>query len=113
MSILFFILPSIIFVFALSNIVYPLFYAYPKAKKLERSGKLIKPIPLKTFFIPSFIWLFILLLSYIVTKNYFIEYQSHVIASFVIAFIYVIFQIPKKNKDLEDDFIKSWKTYLK
>ncbi|MBN2616598.1 MAG: hypothetical protein JXR71_12975 [Bacteroidales bacterium] len=38
--------------FAFSQIVYPLFSALPKAKKLEREGKLIKPVPITTFIIP-------------------------------------------------------------
>jgi hypothetical protein len=42
--------------FAFSQIIYPLFSALSRAKRLEREGKLTKPIPIATFIVAPVIW---------------------------------------------------------
>ena len=43
-------------VFASSNIILPLLWAWPKARRLYREGMLTRPIPTWRFLIPFFIW---------------------------------------------------------
>ncbi|MDP3985245.1 MAG: hypothetical protein Q8P82_00635 [bacterium] len=99
--------------FAFSQIVYPLFSALPRAKKLEREGKLIKPIPIATFIIAPIIWSVLLIGSIWLVDNYFSEYIKlyYIVLGFIL--FVVIAQIPKQNRDLEADFKDSWKQYLK
>jgi hypothetical protein len=99
--------------FAFSQIIYPLFSAWPRAKKLQREGKLIKPIPIATFVVAPIIWGFLLLGSILIINNYFSDYTKlyYIVLGFIL--IVVIAQIPKQNRDLEADFMDSWKKYLK
>jgi len=99
--------------FAFSQIIYPLFSAWPRAKKLQREGKLIKPIPVATFIVAPIIWAFLLLGSILIVNNYFSDYTKlyYIVLGFIL--IVVIAQIPKQNRDLEADFMDSWKKYLK
>lgn len=99
--------------FAFSQIIYPLFSAWPRAKKLEREGRLIKPIPIATFVIAPIIWGLLLVSSILIVNNYFAEYSKlyYIVLGFIL--IIVIAQIPKQNRDIEADFMDSWKKYLK
>ena len=99
--------------FAFSQIIYPLFSAWPRAKKLQREGKLTKPIPIATFVVAPIIWGFLLLGSILIVNNYFSDYTKlyYIVLGFIL--IVVIAQIPKQNRDLEADFMDSWKKYLK
>lgn len=99
--------------FAFSQIIYPLFFAWPRARKLQREDKLIKPIPIKTFIIAPVISGFLLFGSILIVSNYFAAYTKlyYIVLGFIL--IVVIAQIPKKNRDLEADFKDTWKKYLK
>jgi protein-S-isoprenylcysteine O-methyltransferase Ste14 len=100
-------------IFAFSQIIYPLFFAWPRAKQLEREGKLIKPIPIVTFIVPPIIWGILLIGSIWFINNYFAEYSRIYYIVLGFTFIVVVVQIPKQNKDLEEDFKYSWRQYLK
>ena len=99
--------------FAFSQIVFPLFVAWPKAKKLERENKLKKPIPVYTFLLPVLIWSVLLIGSIILVQNYFAEYLKlyYIVLGFI--FVATVAQIPMKNRDLEADMQDSFKPYLK
>jgi len=99
--------------FAFSQIIYPLFSAWPRAKQLEREGKLKKSIPIATFIVAPIIWSVLLLGSIWVVNNYFSAYTKLYYIALVFILIVVIAQIPKQNRDLEADFKDSWKQYLK
>ena len=99
--------------FAFSQIIYPLFSAWPRAKQLEREGKLIRPIPISTFLIAPVVWAALLAGSIWLVNNYFGQYAKlyYIVLGFIL--VVVIAQIPKQNRDLEADFKDSWKQYLK
>lgn len=99
--------------FAFSQIIYPLFSAWPRAKRLEREGKLTKPIPITTFVLAPIIWGALLAGSIWLVNNYFADYTKlyYIVLGFIL--IVVIAQIPKQNRDLEADFRDSWKQYLR
>ena len=99
--------------FAFSQIVFPLFVSWPRAKKLERENKLKKPIPFYTFLLPVLIWSVLLIGSIILVRNYFVEYLKlyYIVLGFI--FVVTVAQIPMKNRDLEADIQGSFKPYLK
>ena len=99
--------------FAFSPIIYPLFFALPRARKLERENKLKRSIPIYTFIIPPLIWGTLLVGSILLVKRYFMEYQKLYFICLVFILIVMIAQIPMRNKDLEADFKASYKKYLK
>ena len=99
--------------FAFSQIVYPLFSAWPRAKRLEREGMLIRPIPIATFIIAPIVWGVLLAGSVWFVDKYFFEYANHYYIALGFILIVVIAQIPKQNRDLEADFRDTWKRYLK
>ncbi len=99
--------------FAFSQIIYPLFSAWPRAKRLEHEGKLIKPIPITSFVITPVIWGVLLATSIWFVNNYLADYTKlyYIVLGFIL--VVVIAQIPKQNQDLEADFKDSWREYLK
>ena len=103
----------IVGLFAFSQIIYPLFSAWPRAKRLEREGKLIKPIPTATFIVAPIIWGALLAGSIWLVNNYCYDYTRPYYITLGVIFVVVIAQIPKQNRDLEADFKDTWKQYLK
>lgn len=99
--------------FAFSQIIYPLFSAWPRAKRLEREGKLKRPIPVLSFIIAPIIWGALLIGSIWLVNNYLAEHMRlyYIVLGFIL--VVVVAQIPKQNRDLESDFKDSWKQYLK
>jgi len=100
-------------VFDFSNIVYPIFSARPRAKKLEREGKLVKPIPEATFFVAPIVWGAVLIGTIWLVRTYFQEHSLAYELTLFVAFLIVCAQIPRRNKDLEADFATTWGEYLK
>ena len=113
MGIVIFIIGLVFGLFAFSQIIYPLFSAWPRAKKLERERKLKRPIPISTFLISPLIWGILMLVSVWAVGNFFPDNLSAYYISLVIILFVVIIQIPKQNRDIEADFKNSWKQYLK
>jgi len=99
--------------FAFSQIVYPLFVAWPRAKKLERENKLKRPIPVYTFLLPVVIWSVLLIGSVVLMRSYFPEHLRlyYIVLGFI--FVVTVAQIPMKNRDLEADVQDLFKRYLK
>jgi len=98
--------------FAFAQILFPLFFALPKAKKMEQENRLIKPIPKRSFIIAPIIWAILLFLIILLVNIFIPSYSIHCYISLAIAFIIEIIQIPLKNKDLQDDFNTTWKSYI-
>lgn len=99
--------------FAFSQIIYPLFTAWPRARQLKREGKLKRSIPIASFIIAPTIWAILLFGSIWIMNKLFPEYvKLYYIALGFILFV-VVAQIPKQNSDLDADFRDSWKEYLK
>jgi len=99
--------------FAFSQIIYPLFSAWPQAKRLELEGKLVKPIPISTFIVAPIIWSVLLAGSVWVVNSYFGEHLRPYCIGLGFIFVVVVVQIPKQNRNLKTDFKATWKQYLK
>jgi hypothetical protein len=98
---------------AFSQIIYPLFVARPRAKRLEREGGLKKPIPNNTFFTAPFVWGALICVSIWIVARYMDRHLILYLCVLGVMLIVVAVQIPKKNKDFEADFKETWKEYLK
>lgn len=96
-----------------SQIIYPLFSAWPRAKRLERDGKLVKPFPIATFIVAPIVWGVLIAGSIWIVNNYFSRYSTLYYIVLGLMLIIVVLQIPKKNRDLDADFMDTWKQYLK
>lgn len=99
--------------FAFSQIIYPLFVAWPRASRLGGEGKLKKPIPMATFLVAPIAWSALLCGSIVAVNEYFGDYLKLYYGVLGVMLVVVIAQIPKKNRDLEADFKDTWKEYLK
>ena len=99
--------------FSFSQIIYPLFSFWPRAKRLEREGKLVQPIPIATFIVAPIVWGALLAGSIWLVNNYFDEHANLYYIALGVILVVVIAQIPKQNRDLEVDFKETWKRYLK
>ena len=113
MGIVIFVIGLVFGLFAFSQIIYPLFSAWPRAKKLEREGKLNRPIPISTFLIAPIIWSILMWIFVWAVDKFSPDNLNIYYTSLVIILLVVIIQIPKQNRDLEADFKDSWKQYLK
>lgn len=99
--------------FSLSQIIYPLFYSMPRAKRLEREGALIKPIPLNYFFIAPMTWGCILFASIWLVSTFSPNYINLYLTTIAGTCVIVIAQLIKKNPDLEEDFNDTMGRFLK
>lgn len=113
MGIVIFVIGLVFGLFAFSQIIYPLFSAWPRAKRLEREGKLKRPTPISTFLIAPIIWGVLIWASIWVIGKFWPDNLNIYYISLAIILFVVIIQIPKQNRDLEADFKDSWKKYLK
>ena len=104
---------AIFSLFALSQVIYPLFSAWPKARKLARENKLKRKIPIITFVFAPVFWGLLLFGSILLVNNNFSEFSQMYYITLIFILIVVIIQIPKQNRDLEADFKDSWGKYLK
>ncbi len=99
--------------FGFANIIYPLFVAWPKAKRLEKEGKLIKPIPVLSFILAPIVWTILVVLSIWLINRFVPGLILLYLIELGIIFIYIIVQIPRKNRLIDADFEETWKSYLK
>jgi len=113
MKIVIVVLGLIFGLFAFSQIIYPLFSFWPRAKRLEREGMLVQPIPIATFVVAPVVWGALLAGSIWLVNNYFDEHAKLYYIALGVILVVVIAQIPKQNRDLEADFKETWKRYLK
>jgi hypothetical protein len=113
MGIILFIIGLGLGLFGFSQIIYPIFFVLPKITKLRKENKLKKPIPMYTVLLAPIIWTILIIVSILIVQNYFSNYRNTYLIAFGIMLVVVIAQIPKKNKDLEVDFMETWKDYLK
>ena len=96
-----------------SYIIYPLFLTWPTAKKLEREGKLIKPIPFLTFVYQPIVFSALLVGSVFFINNFPLIVLVLYLIVIALALTKVIVQFPKNNPNVESDFEDIWSKYLK
>jgi len=100
-------------IFSLSQIIFTLFSAWPRARRLQRENALARPIPVESFIIAPVIWMAITLFIFWAIYKFTPENKKVFNIAIGISAFMVVLQIPKKNKSLEDDFKSIWGRYLK
>ncbi|HBK33785.1 TPA: hypothetical protein DEP34_03220 [Candidatus Uhrbacteria bacterium] len=99
--------------FALSNIIFPIFYSIPKSIQLHKSNKLIKRIPLIQLVAPSILWALITLGLLWLIHQVSPGQQEVFLSAMLFALVSMLFQVKKTWRDLELDFNSTWREYLK
>jgi tetratricopeptide (TPR) repeat protein len=107
------IISMIISIFLLSNILLSIFYTIPRISKEKRKNNLVKKIPIgKIVWVPLILLLILCSGVYLIYKylpNYFIE----ILIGVGIGILMHVARIGKQNSDMEDDFRRYFKNYLK
>jgi hypothetical protein len=110
---LFLIISLGIGIFAFSNIILPIFYVIPRLKREKREGNLLKKVPIFKVLYPILFWITVLILV-IQYAKYNLEKSFTIICiGFSLSAIAIIITLIKKNPDMDDDFKRNFKEYLK
>ena len=90
----------------------PLFWAWPKARRLQRERRLSRPIPVGQFVVPATIWIVILFASYWFVSWVFTDTNSYVLGILIGSFQTgrLIFQ---PNPAMDADFDSAYAPYLR
>ena len=99
--------------FAASNILLPIFWAWPKARTLQRNGRLFKPIPATRFVAPATFWTALLATSAILIGGGMPpdDGTSYLFGVFI-GTLQTGRLIFNPNADMEADFKKTYEAYL-
>jgi hypothetical protein len=100
-------------VFPISNIILPIFYTFPRIRAYKIAGSLEKEIPLIKIFWPPLFWSIILFFVLRFVDSYFQNYLLEIYLGLVFASIKIINSIIKKEPSQYEDFLNSYKQYLK
>jgi hypothetical protein len=102
----------VIGVFAASNIVLPLLWAWPKARRLERVGGLTSPIPTFRFVVNPLLWTVMLFGTYFVATRASNDAAWYA-AGLTVAFAQIVRLLFSPNLDMEADFKSAYAGYLR
>ncbi len=117
MKAIFLIIGLVFGLFAFNQIIFPLFFTLPRVIRLKRKDKL-KPIPISKFFFRVFlspnIWGLLLFGAMLLLYIYLPGYLYTFLIGLLIALTVIFVQFFLKNKEeLEAEFHKVWKDYLR
>lgn len=100
-------------VFAASNILLPLFWAWPKARRLSREGKLVRDIPAARFVTAPLIWTAILAVLAGLAFRLSSGLGSGLILGLLAGAAQIGGLVSKPNEHMEQDFADTYSEYLK
>jgi hypothetical protein len=100
-------------IFAASNIVLPLLWSWPKAQRLNREGRLVRPIPAGIFFVAPMVWGALVLGSMVLVSAVFPSAWIGYASALAIGFGQSIRLVWSPNDDMEADFAATFGSYLK
>jgi hypothetical protein len=98
---------------AASNIVLPLFWAWPKAHRLSQEGRLVQNIPVARFLTAPFIWTVILILFIGIAFWFSSSLGSGLAVGLMVGAAQVGTLVAKPNEHMEQDFRDAYGEYLK
>ena len=107
-----FFISGIIGLFAISNIILPLFYTIPRLNREKRIGNLKKKVPFIMIIWSPIIWLIILIIGIYILWMNFPEIMIYVYIGLGFAFIMILKRLLSNHKDLNEDFINTYKEHL-
>jgi len=100
-------------VFAASNILLPLLWAWPLAQRLYRAGRLAKEIPATRFVVAPVFWTVILFLSIVAYWKVFPAYGIAYLLGLLAGWIKISALVNKPSKSMEEDFAATYREFLK
>lgn len=109
----FFAISFIVSVFALSNILLPIFYTLPRIRQEKKKNNLIKKVPILMLIWAPASWTIILGFALYYSLKYFPNHKIEIYIGIAVSFFSLLSQIGKKKTDMEIDFSRTYKEYLK
>ena len=100
-------------VFAASNILLPLLWAWPKARRLSREGKLVRDIPAARFLTAPLIWTAIVAVLGGIALWLSFGLGSGFVVGFMAGAVQISGLLSKPNEHMEQDFTDTYGQYLK
>ncbi len=98
-------------VFGFSNILLPVLWAWPKARRLQRQGRLVMPIPARRFLIAPLVWALLILGSLWLVSSL-VDPFGYALG-LVIGFVQIVKVALKPNEYMEADFSDTFGEYLR
>jgi hypothetical protein len=97
--------------FAFSNIIGPLFFAWPRLKKAKKTGKLAKSYSMFTLVSAPIFWSALVVGSCWIVGNFMNEYLNLYLIVLGLDLLIMFFVLLKKDQDWESDFKSSYGKY--
>jgi hypothetical protein len=113
MDLVLFIVGWVFGLFAFSQITYPLVTLIPKVRRLLQDDQYQKTMLLYLLLLAPSIWTVVLVSSVILVFRYYAAYSKSYLAGLGIVFVLVLFNLYKRNREIEDDFIFRLKNYIR
>jgi len=113
LSFLIIIVSMIISIFLLSNILLSIFYTIPRIAKEKRQNNLLKRIPISKILWAPFTFSIILGFGIYLTYHYLPKNVTEVFIGIGMGVLIHASRIGKKNSDMDEDFRRFFKAYLK
>src|SRR5579859_4599090 len=108
----FFAISFIISVFALSNILLPIFYTLPRIRLEKKKNNLIKKIPLIMLIWAPVTWTIALSFGLYYSINHYPSHKAEICIGVGISLFSLLKRIGKRNNDMDDDFRRTFNEYL-
>ena len=100
-------------VYAASNVLLPLFWAWPKAMHLHRMEKLIRRIPAHRFLIAPLTWGLLILGSLWLITFFHLWLSGGYYLGLAVGSSKVVKLLFRPNEDMEDDFADTFGEFLR
>jgi tetratricopeptide (TPR) repeat protein len=105
---------SIVFsAFVLSNVLLPFFYTIPQLHKERLKNNLIKKIPISLIIWPPIFYSILFFIGFYFAQKFLPHNRIEIIIGIGLSLFVMILRIGKKNSDMEEDFRRYFKEYLK
>ena len=98
---------------ASSNIVLPVLWAWPKARRLDRERRLIRPIPVALFLVAPAFWTLLVLASVLAVSAAFPAAWEGYLLGLAAGFGQIARLVWNPNADMEADFADTFHGYLR
>lgn len=100
---------------ALPNVVLPLLWSWPRARRLEREDKLTKPIPAATLLLAPFIWSVLLGVSVIVALMFVPSVSTYYLAGLAASLLQTMWGLISRKDvpQMEAAFSEQWREHLR
>jgi hypothetical protein len=99
--------------FASGNILLPLFWAWPKARRLSREGKLDRPIPAVRILLPPVLWSIALAVSVLLVTSMFPSLDYSFAIGLIVGFGQTARLLTSPDQHMEADFVATYGGYFK